>query len=57
MKRITVKQAAAMIGVEEQCLRQMIINGLLGQVIRRKSRNTYYVTDAMVENFMKGGTQ
>lgn len=57
MKRITVKEAAARVGVEEHCMRQMINNGLLGQVIKRKSRNTYYITDAMVENFMKGGAQ
>lgn len=57
MKRITVKEAAALVGVEEHCLRQMINNGLLGRVIKRKSRNTYYITDAMVNDFMKGGTQ
>lgn len=57
MKRITVKQAAALVGVEEHCMRQMINNGMLGHVTKRKSRNTYYITDAMVENFMKGGTQ
>lgn len=57
MKRITVKEAAALVGVEEHCMRQMINNGLLGQVIKRKSRNTYYITDVMVENFMKGGAQ
>lgn len=57
MQRITVKEAADRAGVEEHCMRQMINNGLLGKVIKRKTRNTYYVTDVMVEEFMKGGTQ
>ena len=57
MERITVKEAADRAGVEEHCMRQMINNGLLGKVIKRKTRNTYYVTDVMVEEFMKGGTQ
>jgi hypothetical protein len=57
MERITVKQAAALVGVEEQSMRQMINHGLLGRVIKRKTRNTYYITDEMVKEFMKGGTQ
>jgi hypothetical protein len=57
MERITVKQAAVLVGVEEQSMRQMINHGLLGRVIKRKTRNTYYITDEMVKEFMKGGTQ
>lgn len=57
MQKITVKEAAALVGVEEHCMRQMINHGMLGKVIKRKTRNTYYITDVMVENFMKGGTQ
>lgn len=57
MKKITIKTAADMAGVSEQCMRVMIQNNVIAGATcyGPKYRRTYYVTDTHIENFMKGG--
>ena len=58
MKKITIKEAAARLGVCEQQVHVMIQNGqIIGATYHGpKYRRTYFVTDEQVNNFMKGGT-
>ena len=57
MKRITVKAAADRLGICEQATRKLIQKGLIGEITNTsKYRNSYYLTDVMIDNFMKGGT-
>ena len=58
MQRITVEQAAYMAGVAKQTMRAMIQHNIVdgAKCYGPKDRKTYYVTDAHIENFMKGGT-
>jgi hypothetical protein len=56
MKRITIRQAAQMLDKSEQAVRVMIQKGLIGAITNEsKYRNTYYLTDTMIDDFMKGG--
>lgn len=56
MKRITIRQAAQMLNRSEQAVRVMVQKGLIGAITNNsKCRNTYYLTDAMIDDFMKGG--
>ena len=59
MEKITIKVAADMAGVSEQAMRVMIQNGVIdgAKCYGPKCRRTYYVTDAHIENFMKGGNK
>lgn len=57
MGKITVKAAAEMAGVCEQCMRVMIQNGVIegAKCYGPKARKTYFITAEHMENFMKGG--
>ena len=59
MEKITIKVAADMAGVSEQAMRVMIQNGVIdgAKCYGPKCHRTYYVTDAHIENFMKGGNK
>lgn len=57
MQRITVEQAANMAGVAKQTMRAMIQHNVIAgaKCYGPKYRRTYYVTDVIIKNFMKGG--
>lgn len=57
MQKITVKDAAQMLGVSPQAVRVMIQNNVIecATCWGPKHRRTYYVTDEQVKAFMKGG--
>lgn len=59
MEKITIKQASALAGVSAQQLRVMIQNGVIegAKCWGPKHRRTYYVTDAHMDNFLKGGNR
>ena len=59
MKKITIKAASERLGVSEQAVRVMIQNGVIdgAKCYGPKYRKTYYVTDAHIENFMKGASK
>ena len=58
MKRISVKKAAEMLEVPPQAVRRMVQLGRFGEIINdSKYRNTYYITDVMVNDFRKGGNK
>lgn len=59
MEKITIKVAADMAGVSVQAMRVMIQNGVIkgAKCYGPKCRRTYYVTDAHIKNFMKGGNK
>lgn len=56
MQKITIKDASERLGVSTQAVRVMIQNGVIdgATCYGPKCRRTYYITDAHVENFMKG---
>lgn len=58
MEKITVKKASEMAGVSEQAIRVMIQNGVIAgaKCYGPKHRRTYFVTDVMMKNFMKGAS-
>ncbi len=55
--KITVKEAARRAGVSPQALRVMIQQNIIdgAKCYGPKCRKTYYVTDEIMANFMKGG--
>lgn len=57
MHKITIKEAARMLGIGEQGVRMMIQNGCIAGATcyGPKHKRTYYVTDAQIINHMKGG--
>jgi hypothetical protein len=57
MKKITVKDASDMAGVSQQAIRVMIQNGVIdgAKCYGPKHRRTYFITDEIMTNFMKGG--
>ena len=56
MKRIKVAEAALMLGRSQQAVRKMIQDGKIGEITNiSKERNTYFLTDVMIINYMKGG--
>ena len=59
MEKITIKEAAAMAGVSEQAIRVMIQHGVIAgaKCYGPKHRRTYFVTDVIMVNFMKGVKQ
>lgn len=59
MKKITIKAASEMAGVSEQAIRVMIQNGVIegAKCYGPKCRRTYFITDAIMENFMKGASK
>jgi excisionase family DNA binding protein len=55
--KITIKQAAEAVGVSDQCMRVMIQNGVIegAKCYGPKVRRTYFITDEIIKDFMKGG--
>lgn len=57
MKRLTIKEASKMLGIAEQGTRMMIQLGRIPGatfIEGKEGRKTYYITDAQVQNLMKG---
>jgi len=56
MKRITIKETAAMMNIGEQQARIMVQRGLIPGAFcsGSKARRTYFITDTQVERVMKG---
>ena len=56
-ERITIEKAATMLNIAPQGVRVMVQNGLIdgARCWGPKYRRTYYVTDAMIINFKRGG--
>lgn len=58
MKRISIKEAAQMMGVAEQFVRVSISAGKIAGAYRLDGKNNrraqYYITDEQVKNLMKG---
>lgn len=56
MRKITIKEAAGIMQISEQCLRMMIRRGCFpGAIVSgTEKKRTYYLTDVMVENIMNG---
>lgn len=57
MSKISVKQAADMAGVSTQALRVMVQHGVIdgAKCYGPKCRRTYFITNEIMDNFMKGG--
>ena len=56
MKRVKVEEAALVLGISKQAVRKMIQDGKIGRITNvSKERNTYYLTDVMIKDYMKGG--
>lgn len=58
MKRISIKEAAQMMGVAEQFVRVSISAGKIAGAYylegKNRKRGQYYITDEQVKNLMKG---
>ena len=59
MKRLTIKEAAQMMGASEQAVRMMVqLEKIPGAVCYGpKHRRTYWITDEQIKNLMKGETR
>jgi len=62
MERVTVKEAAAALSMDADCLRYMMQHGTLpiGHVVAKKTRSTYYIYKEALDNYiarMKGGSK
>lgn len=59
MRRISIKEAARMMGVAEQFVRVSIFAGKIPGAYKVEGKNgkrgEYYVTDEQITNLMKGG--
>ena len=53
---LTLKQAASMLEVSEQAVREMIKAGYFGACWGSEKHRNYYVTDAQIKNFKEGAT-
>ena len=56
MRKLTIKEAADIMQISEQCLRMMIKSGNLPGALMSGSakRRSYYLTDAIINNAMQG---
>lgn len=62
MERVTVKEAAAALSMDADCLRYMMQHGTLpiGHVVAKKTRSTYYIYKEALDSYiarMKGGSK
>lgn len=62
MERVTVKEAAAALCMDTDCLRYMMKKGTLpiGHVVAKDSRSTYYIYKEALDSYiarMKGGSK
>jgi len=56
MSKITIKEAASIMQISEQCLRMMIKAGKIPGAIMSGSekRRSYYLTEAIIDNAIQG---
>ena len=56
MERVSVKQAAAELQMDPDCLRRTMARGLIkiGVVVKHENHSAYYIYREWLENFKKG---